>query len=187
MVISIWFYESKQAKPEFARISDSRKYTAQMSSGTGTNCHTDDLNVKFDKEIRKHIFIQKRVTVFDVAAYILNKLGSISAMKLQKLVYYCQAWSLVWDERPLFSERIEAWTNGPVVPELFAFHRGQFIVDEIPIGNVDNLNSTQKETIDAVLDFMVINRHNGLLILLILKTLAECPKGLSEQNQVTVK
>jgi uncharacterized phage-associated protein len=143
----------KQAKPEFARISDSRKYTAQMSSGTGTNCHTDDLNVKFDKEIRKHIFIQKRVTVFDVAAYILNKLGSISAMKLQKLVYYCQAWSLVWDERPLFSERIEAWTNGPVVPELFAFHRGQFIVDEIPIGNVDNLNSTQKETIDAVLDF----------------------------------
>ena len=32
----------------------------------------------------------------DVAAYILKKLGPMTAMKLQKLVYYCQAWSLVW-------------------------------------------------------------------------------------------
>ena len=38
------------------------------------------------------------ITVFDVANYILNKQGSMSAMKLQKLVYYSQAWSLVWDD-----------------------------------------------------------------------------------------
>ena len=61
------------------------------------------------------------VSVFDVAAYILDKLGPISTIKLQKLVYYCQAWSLVWDEEPLFSERIEAWVNGPVVRELLHF------------------------------------------------------------------
>ena len=31
-------------------------------------------------------------TVFDVAAYILDRQGDMTAMKLQKLVYYCQAW-----------------------------------------------------------------------------------------------
>jgi len=62
--------------------------------------------------------------VFDVARYILKHTGPVTAWKLQKLVYYSQAWSLVWDVRPLFPERIEAWANGPVCPELYAQHRG---------------------------------------------------------------
>jgi len=49
------------------------------------------------------------LSVHDVAAYILKKQGEMSAMKLQKLVYYSQAWSLVWDEKPLFRAQIEAW------------------------------------------------------------------------------
>jgi uncharacterized phage-associated protein len=66
--------------------------------------------------------------VFDVAEYILQKQGSMTAWKLQKLVYYSQAWALVWDQKPLFPERIEAWANGPVSPDLYQKHRGQFIV-----------------------------------------------------------
>ena len=41
-------------------------------------------------------------SVYDVAAYILQKSGELTTWKLQKLVYYSQAWSLVWDERALF-------------------------------------------------------------------------------------
>ena len=41
-------------------------------------------------------------SVFDAATCILSRAGGMTAMKLQKLVYYAQAWSLVWDERPLF-------------------------------------------------------------------------------------
>ncbi|HSS48337.1 MAG TPA: type II toxin-antitoxin system antitoxin SocA domain-containing protein, partial [Thermoanaerobaculia bacterium] len=63
-------------------------------------------------------------TVHNVAAYILQKQGEMTAMKLQKLVYYSQAWSLVWDEEPLFAERVEAWANGPVVPDLYREHKG---------------------------------------------------------------
>ena len=66
------------------------------------------------------------VSVDDVAAYILSRKGPMSAMKLQKLVYYCQAWSLVWDDAPLFREPIEAWANGPVCPPLWERHRGRF-------------------------------------------------------------
>ena len=91
--------------------------------------------------------------VFDVVQYILHKQGPMTTMKLQKLVYYSQAWSLVWDEKPLFDDKIEAWTSGPVVRELFALHRGQFIVNGIEKGDTNNLAKEEKETIDAVLEF----------------------------------
>jgi hypothetical protein len=35
-------------------------------------------------------------TIFDVAKYILQQRGEMTAMKLQKLCYYAQAWSLAW-------------------------------------------------------------------------------------------
>ena len=98
---------------------------------------------------------EKPVRAIDVAVYILNSLGSCTSMKLHKLLYYCQAWSLVWDEAPLFSDRIEAWANGPVVKDVFSYHRGVFIVDAdiFPTGNVDRLSSIQIDTIDSVLEF----------------------------------
>lgn len=91
-------------------------------------------------------------TVHDVAAYILQKQGPMTAMKLQKLVYYTQAWSLVWDEKPLFTNRIEAWANGPVVRTLYDRHRGAFMVNRWD-GHPEQLTETERETIDAVLSF----------------------------------
>ena len=41
-------------------------------------------------------------SVFDVAAYILQQQGAMTTWKLQKLVYYSQGWSLVWDDDALF-------------------------------------------------------------------------------------
>lgn len=43
----------------------------------------------------------------------------ISNLKLQKLLYYAQAWFLALHRRPLFDERIEAWVHGPVVPPVY--------------------------------------------------------------------
>ena len=91
-------------------------------------------------------------SVLDVAAYILKKQGSMTAMKLQKIVYYSQAWSLVWDEKPLFSARIEAWANGPVVPHLYREHQGKFKVQPGDIsGNAGTIHGKEQQTIDAVL------------------------------------
>jgi len=47
-------------------------------------------------------------STFDVAKYITERTGEVSAMKLQKLMFYAQAWNLVWDEAPLFSEDFQA-------------------------------------------------------------------------------
>ena len=90
-------------------------------------------------------------TVFDVAAYILEKKGTVTAWKLQKLVYYSQAWSLVWDDEPLFDEEIEAWANGPVCRDLYGQHRGQFQIPTIDLGNSGALDANQKDTVDVVL------------------------------------
>lgn len=88
--------------------------------------------------------------VQDVAAYIIKNFGSMTAMKLQKLAYYSQAWNLVWDDRPLFDSRIEAWANGPVVLDLYRKHRGQFTITEWPSGDASKLNLDESETVDAV-------------------------------------
>ena len=103
-----------------------------------------------DSHTVKHI---NDISAIDVAAYILTKLGSMSTIKLQKLVYYSQAWSLVWDEAPLFKDRIEAWASGPVVPKLFFLHKGLYTVNysQLPYGNPDKLSAVNKETIDIVL------------------------------------
>lgn len=92
-------------------------------------------------------------TVFDVAKYILHMQGKISTWKLQKLCYYSQAWSLAWTGKPIFEEDFQAWSNGPVCPELFHEHRGKFCVDEnnILCGNLENLTEDERDSINVVL------------------------------------
>lgn len=90
-------------------------------------------------------------TVHDIAALILAEHGDLSAMKLQKLVYYSQAWALAKLNQPLFSEDIEAWANGPVVPELFNGHRGRFMVSAWEDGDASRVSAAKKEVIREVL------------------------------------
>ena len=68
------------------------------------------------------------VKVQDIADYFIwlaNYTGSfISNLKLQKLVYYAQAWYLAIHDKPLFDEDFEAWIHGPVIPELYKEYCG---------------------------------------------------------------
>jgi uncharacterized phage-associated protein len=43
----------------------------------------------------------------------------LTNLRLRKLLYYAQAWSLVLRERQLFPEELEAWRYGPVVREVY--------------------------------------------------------------------
>ena len=63
-----------------------------------------------------------------VAEYILEREGAISTMKLQKLLYFAQGWSLAITNEPLFEDDFEAWSSGPVLPALVALHRGEYTV-----------------------------------------------------------
>ncbi|WP_304855786.1 Panacea domain-containing protein [Adlercreutzia caecimuris] len=92
--------------------------------------------------------------VVDVAAYILEELGTVSTMKLQKLAFYSQAYYLVEHGTPLFPEEFEAWANGPVAPDLFRRHRGEFVITRRFFGPVreDALSEDEREAVDHVVN-----------------------------------
>lgn len=64
----------------------------------------------------------------DVAKFMLSledqEAGdTISNLKLQKLLYYAQGFHLALFDKPLFEERVLAWTHGPVVREVWESYR----------------------------------------------------------------
>jgi probable addiction module antidote protein len=87
-------------------------------------------------------------TILDVAQYASSLLPrKATYMKLQKIVYYSQAESLVHHGKPLFKEKIEAWAAGPVVRELYEKHRGLKYLNGADLGNAENLTAEQKASI----------------------------------------
>lgn len=75
-----------------------------------------------------YIYMKSR-DISDVAKYIglsmLSKGYSVSPLKLQKILYYCQSWYMVFygRENTLFDESPQAWVNGPVYPKIYKEYR----------------------------------------------------------------
>jgi len=94
-------------------------------------------------------------SVLNVAAYIfdrLHKLGPVDAMKLQKLLYYCNAWSLADRGVPMFDDEIQAWKHGPVVASIYPLHRGRIDLESWPRGDAAALTPNDARFIDGIVD-----------------------------------
>lgn len=91
------------------------------------------------------------MSVFDVAAEILNQKGPMTAMKLQKLAYYADAWSWAWDDRALFNEEFEGWIDGPVCRALYYAHPGAYIVERVA-GNAQALTDRARRIVAAIIE-----------------------------------
>lgn len=68
--------------------------------------------------------MENKYNVLDVSRYVINysneKGYGISNLKLQKILYFIQAYFLTSERnKPCFNEKIEAWDFGPVVPEVY--------------------------------------------------------------------
>lgn len=92
-------------------------------------------------------------SVNDVAAYVVKHFRDqgISTMKLQKLCYIAQGWSLALRRRPLFAASFEAWRNGPVTRALYVNHRRAYSVSTWQWGNAEALDAQERIVLDAVL------------------------------------
>lgn len=72
----------------------------------------------------------KTVNISDFARFLglsmLSQGISVSPLKLQKILYYQQAWHMVFfgRENQLFEEAPEAWVNGPVYPAIYRQYKG---------------------------------------------------------------
>ena len=75
--------------------------------------------------------------VLDVCRHVINYSNEhdygISNLKLQKVLYFIQAYFIInkKDHTPCFNERIEAWDFGPVVPEAYHEYK-QYGSGDIP-------------------------------------------------------
>ncbi len=103
-------------------------------------------------------------TPTDVAAWFLSSIDreagdTISSLKLQKLLYYAQAWMLVLHHRPLFDGRIEAWAHGPVVPDVYHAYK-QYGWSGIPMPDfVPDFDTDESDLMKQVLD--VYGEHSA--------------------------
>jgi uncharacterized phage-associated protein len=94
-----------------------------------------------------------------VARYFLSKVDedagdAISNLKLQKLVYYAQAYHLAMYGEPLIPEQVEAWEHGPVVPDLYRSYKQH---GSEPIPPPDDFDASEydprtRELLDEVYD-----------------------------------
>ena len=71
----------------------------------------------------------ERVSARIIAGWFVNAADRDSGeapthLKIQKLVYYTQAWYLANFDTPLFDEDMQAWTHGPVAPSVYEKYRG---------------------------------------------------------------
>lgn len=89
--------------------------------------------------------VEKRFSASQVNAGILaNRLIDVchehgevvTNLRLQKLLYYAQAWHLALRGVPLFPEDFEAWPNGPIQPDVYAEfrHFGTRPIDRVDSG-----------------------------------------------------
>lgn len=73
-----------------------------------------------------------KVNISELSDYLIFKFQNdgipLTPLKLQKLLYYLQAWHTVFfDKHPLFEEKPEAWSNGPVYRSIYDRYKANWL------------------------------------------------------------
>jgi uncharacterized phage-associated protein len=87
----------------------------------------------------------------------------MTPLKIQKLLYYTQAVSLVLTWKTLFKDEIQAWAHGPVIPSIFRRYKefGSWVIT-IDINEDIKLNSEERNIIDQTWDMYSWYTAKGL-------------------------
>lgn len=83
-----------------------------------------------------------------ITHYVNEKGDTVSHKKLQKLLFYVDAWHLVNFGEPILEEDFQAWMHGPVVPELY--HQ----LKEFGFNNLKVIND-EEETVDKEIEAII--------------------------------
>ncbi len=96
------------------------------------------------------------MTAACVADYLLwaarERGEPLSNLKLQKLLYYAQAWYLALHNRPLFEEDFQAWVHGPVLRSQYDRFRGAKWMPIADPVKQPNMPLDLKAFLDQILD-----------------------------------
>ena len=122
-------------------------------------------------------------------ARLFNNLSEITPLALQKLLYFCQGYSLAIGSDPIFPEDCEAWPHGPVYKEIYhlfkSFKYNPIDDDRFVILNnsTDALTDKEKQIIDLV--SATFGAYSGKTLETI--THSEDPWKKAEPNSVITK
>lgn len=92
--------------------------------------------------------------------YILKHYGPMSHLKLQKLLFYCDAYHLAYFDVELIEDKFEAWVHGPVSRKVFDSLKDKSLlysdIEYVDNGiNIDetfeSLSSLQKDLLNNIL------------------------------------
>jgi uncharacterized phage-associated protein len=61
----------------------------------------------------------------DLANYILAKVPDVKHLKLQKLLYYIEAWHLALEDESIIQDDFQAWVHGPVSQKIWHIYKAQ--------------------------------------------------------------
>lgn len=105
----------------------------------------------------------------NIADYIIYELNNqnieITHLKLQKLMYFCQKYSLKMYDRALFDDDFEAWVHGPVLPKIYKLY-AKFGWESIPSNSYTIfLFHKDKEIINYILEQHKFKKGKELEIL----------------------
>jgi len=100
------------------------------------------------------------MTAIDVAKYFLYKTSQdgdlITNLKMQKLLYYAQAWYLVNFDKSLFEDQIFAWDFGPVVKNVYdrfkKYRHTPIVIEENFERNIKKIGKEDKKFLDEFYD-----------------------------------
>jgi uncharacterized phage-associated protein len=88
----------------------------------------------------------------DILKKVIENKSIVDPLKLQKLLYYTQAWSLVFREQPMFFEEIQAWVHGPVVPSVYHEHKCYSYRKISLLSESQEISTDELQIIDLVCD-----------------------------------
>ena len=87
---------------------------------------------------------------------------NVTNKKLQKLLYYAQAWHLVFKGKPLFKDKIEAWVHGPTVGIIYDQFKSfgyNNIEKDIETNNFKKISKSVLDILDEV--WRVYGKYDG--------------------------
>ncbi|MGJ5681036.1 Panacea domain-containing protein [Staphylococcus equorum] len=100
-----------------------------------------------------------------IVNWLLSK-QSMSPKKLQKMLYYAQAWTVTLtneqedtEKNKLFNENFQAWVHGPVIPEVYHEYK-EYGYSNIPqISNSPKLEEDVQNILEQIIE--VYGGYNG--------------------------
>lgn len=108
----------------------------------------------------------QKITALAVAQYFVwlsNKEGKpVTNKKLQKLIYYAQAWSLALMDKKIFEDKIEAWVHGPAVRSVYGKYKMcgfNPICEEISSDEIDKIPEVVQNLLNDV--WKVYGKYDG--------------------------